>query len=252
MVPGVPEVVPRSRSLGALYSAMRCCTRCALASGRTQVVVGSGPVRAEVLLIGEAPGAQEDETGRPFAGRAGSYLDRLLEQAGLERSRVHITNIVACRPPRNRAPKPTEIRAHGPWVDEQVRLIRPKLIVTLGRAALTYFLPKAVIGAVHGQLQKVMWQDRELAILPTYHPTAAFRRPALRTLLEADFGRIRRVLRRLAGRSVRRPAASAASRRARTSVGTKSTRPRSGGPGSRTGKSKGREGSGRPSRGRTR
>lgn len=253
MVPGLPEVIRRARSLKSLHAEMRCCTRCPLAAGRTQVVAGDGPSRADVLLIGEAPGAQEDEQGRPFVGRAGAYLNRLLEAAGIDRAEVHITNIVACRPPGNRTPKPAEIRAHGPWIDEQIRLIRPRLIVTLGRAALMYFLPKAAISEVHGRVQKVEWQDTELAILPTYHPAATFRRREVKSMLESDLGQIRKALKRLSARSGgSRRASSVASKRARTSGDSRSTRPRRSAAGSRSAKSTGRKGSGPPSRGRTR
>ena len=252
MVPGLPEVIPRARTLNALNAEMRCCTRCPLARSRTQVVTGEGSSRAEVLLIGEAPGAQEDEQGRPFVGRAGELLNRLLEIGGLDRSAVYITNIVACRPPRNRTPNAAEIRAHGPWLDEQIRLIRPRLIVTLGRAALGYFQPKASIAAEHGRVLRLVWQDAELAILPTYHPAATFRRPAVKSLLESDFRRIRDVLRRLSGRPSRRSASSAASRRERTSGAARSKRQPRAARGSRPAKSKGRKGSDRPSRERTR
>src|SRR5690606_37479063 len=122
-VPGIPDPVPRYRSVARLNAEMSCCTRCELAAGRTRVVKGVGPKRARVLFLGEAPGASEDRAGEPFVGSAGRLLDRLLERAGLERSDIYITNVVACRPPKNRTPRVSEVRAHAPWLEEQLRLV---------------------------------------------------------------------------------------------------------------------------------
>ena len=196
-VPGVPDPVPTPRSLGALFDEMACCTRCELAAGRTQVVPGVGPRRAAVLLLGEAPGAEEDRRGTPFVGRAGHLLDRLLDAAGLERRSVFITNVVACRPPGNRTPRAAEIRAHAPWLDHQLRLVRPRLIVTLGRVALGYFIRGAKVTELRGKATTVEHDGRQLTILPTLHPAAALRAPDLLPSLEADFGKIRGILARL-------------------------------------------------------
>ncbi|MGH7465229.1 MAG: uracil-DNA glycosylase, partial [Longimicrobiales bacterium] len=119
-VPGIPATVPRYRSLVKLNDEMACCTRCDLALGRTQVVRGIGPKRARVLFLGEAPGASEDRAGEPFVGAAGRLLDRLLEESGLLRSDIYITNVVACRPEKNRAPRVSEVKAHAPWLEEQL------------------------------------------------------------------------------------------------------------------------------------
>jgi uracil-DNA glycosylase len=189
-VPGVPHEVARFESVDAVFAAMVCCTRCELARGRTQVVIGVGPAVVDVMLIGEGPGQQEDREGKPFVGAAGRYLDRLLAGAGLDRQRVFITNIVACRPPQNRAPKVSEIKAHAPWMEEQLRLIRPRLIVTLGRSALSYFLPKEKITQIHGEVRLVEHPLGSFWILPTFHPAAAFRNEDIKPLLEADFARI--------------------------------------------------------------
>jgi DNA polymerase len=196
--PGVPAEVPQFKKLGPLFSAMSCCTRCDLARGRTQVVHGVGPKQGvEVMLIGEAPGRQEDERGEPFVGSAGRMLDSLLQRAKLDRETVFITNIVACRPPGNRAPKVSEIKAHAPWMNLQIALVEPLLIVTLGRSALLHFLPKEKITAIHGKPRKVEREDDELWILPTFHPAAAFRNQDVKPLLEADFAAIAPALRRL-------------------------------------------------------
>lgn len=123
-------------------------------------------------------------------GSAGRYLDRLLEQAGLDRAAVFITNIVACRPPQNRAPKISEIKAHAPWIEEQLRLVQPRLIVTLGRSALIHFLPKEKITQIHGKLRAVDHPIGQFWLLPTFHPAAAFRNEDIKPLLEQDFAAI--------------------------------------------------------------
>src|SRR5437868_3108975 len=114
---------------------MSACTRCELALNRTQVVPGVGNRNAEIMLLGEAPGKNEDLEGRPFVGRGGQLLDEVLAKAGISRDDVFITNTAACRPPKNRPPKPAEVRAHAPWLDQQIRLVDPIVIVTLGRVA---------------------------------------------------------------------------------------------------------------------
>jgi DNA polymerase len=188
--PGVPEEVSRARNLKELFREMVCCTRCDLAPGRTQVVTGAGPETARVVFIGEGPGAQEDLSGKPFVGRAGQLLDRLLVANKLSRDEIFITNIVSCRPPGNRTPRVGEIRAHSPWLDEQLRLIAPHLVATLGRVALTYFIPKARITELRGQPQTVQKSGRSFQLLPLFHPAAALRRPELVPVLEEDFAKI--------------------------------------------------------------
>lgn len=188
--PGLPEEVPRGEDLESLLREMVCCTRCDLAPGRTQVVIGAGSHTARVVFIGEAPGAQEDRTGRPFVGRAGQLLDRLLASISLDRDDIFITNIVACRPPENRTPRVAEIRAHAPWVDEQLRLIAPDLIITLGRVALNFFIPGARITELTGVVQEIKRNGRSLLLLPLFHPAAALRRPELVPVLEENFAKI--------------------------------------------------------------
>jgi uracil-DNA glycosylase len=189
-----PEIVPRFRSLPALFKVMSTCTRCDLALTRTNVVLGVGNKKARLMLIGEAPGEKEDLAGIPFVGRAGQLLDGILAKSGISRDDVFITNIVACRPPKNRAPRAAEVRAHAPWIEEQLRLVDPELVVTLGRVALTYFIPKAKVTQIRGKPQKVERGEGVLTIVPTLHPAAALRDPELRPLIEADFRKIGRLL----------------------------------------------------------
>ncbi len=195
-VPGLPETVPRPRSLAALFSAMACCTRCELARGRTQVVVGVGDPAARLMFVGEAPGKQEDLKGEPFVGQAGKLFDRLLEGIGLRRDEVYITNVVACRPPANRTPRAGEVKAHAPWLERQLELVQPEVLVTLGRSALMYFLPKAKVTQVRGQPQPLARGDRVIPILPLLHPATVFRDyHALLPAMETDFQEILALLR---------------------------------------------------------
>ncbi len=193
-VAGIPETVPRARSLKQLFEAMACCTRCDLALERTQVVPGVGPARARVMLIGEAPGAREDLAGVPFIGAGGRLLDQLLERGGVNRAEVFVTNVAACRPPGNRAPLPKEIAAHAPWLEEQIRLVKPDVITTLGRVPLTYFIPKAKITQLHGQVQHIERDGRATLLLPTYHPAAALRNRELIPDMENDFRELVKLL----------------------------------------------------------
>jgi uracil-DNA glycosylase family 4 len=148
----------------------------------THMVPGEGSPTAEVMLVGEAPGASEDAQGRPFVGRSGGLLDELLAEAGLDRADVFITNVVKARPPKNRDPKPAEVRHHLPWLERQLELIRPRLVIPLGRHALAHFAPEEKISQAHGRLLG----DRRPALFPWYHPAAALRSRSLREALFAD------------------------------------------------------------------
>jgi uracil-DNA glycosylase len=195
LVPGIPAEVPKARSLKQLFGVMECCTRCELAAGRTQVVVGVGANKAKLMFVGEAPGEKEDLAGTPFVGNAGKLLDRLMTETGISRDDVFITNIVACRPPGNRTPKVKEVKAHAAWIEEQLRLVNPELIVTLGRIALTYFLPKAKVTLVRGKPQKIVHAERRLTLLPTFHPSAVLRDyEVLYPQVLGDFKKIARLL----------------------------------------------------------
>ncbi len=179
-----PKVSPSPEDLlEDLARAIRACTRCGLHRTRTQAVPGEGPASARVMLVGEAPGFHEDRTGRPFVGAAGRFLDRLLGLAGLARKQVFITNIVKCRPPRNRDPKPEEVDACSPYLERQLALLDPAVVVTLGRFAMAYFLPQVRISQVHGRAFRLgsRW------LVPMYHPAAGLYREALRPVIEADF-----------------------------------------------------------------
>ena len=172
----------------SLSADIRGCTACAeLAATRTTVVVGEAPPGARLALVGEAPGAQEDAAGRPFVGRAGQLLDELLSDAGLRRDEVAVLNVLKCRPPGNRPPRPSETANCRPWLERQLALIAPAVTVTLGLSATRWFLGRTVtLGAVRGRAQQTL--DGRL-VVPTYHPSAALRfGPAgePRALLKAD------------------------------------------------------------------
>jgi len=138
------------------------------------------------MFIGEAPGFHEDQQGRPFVGAAGRFLEELLESIGLKRDQVYITNVIKCRPPGNRDPLPEEIEACKPFLDRQVELIQPKLVVTLGRFSMARAFPKARISRIHGQPRKI----GGIIYYPMYHPAAALHQPSLRRTVEEDMRRI--------------------------------------------------------------
>ncbi len=178
-----------------LEEEIRRCTRCPLHRYRRNAVPGEGNRNADVMLVGEAPGAREDEQGRPFVGAAGKLLNELLGLAGLERRSVYITNVVKCRPPRNRDPREEEIRACLPYLRRQVMLIRPRILVALGRhAARTLFeeagLEWRSMARQHGMPVEAVVAGVKLILYPTYHPAAALYNPGLRGSLEEDFRRL--------------------------------------------------------------
>jgi uracil-DNA glycosylase len=165
-------VAPGLTDWPSLADAMAGCTACALAGSRRRVVPGVFPTGARVLLIGEAPGRHEDEGGLPFIGRSGQLLDDLLAEVGLDRSQVAVCNTVKCRPPDNRTPKRAELDTCRPWLDRQVEVIDPDVVVTLGGTALGWALGRGVrIGEVHGRVYERVGH----VVVPTYHPSAALR-----------------------------------------------------------------------------
>ena len=186
--PGFPAEIPAPSKLGDLHGVMVRCTRCDLYVGRTRVVPGAGAEDADLLLVGEAPGAREDETGIPFVGASGKLLDAMLASAGIDRGEVFIANLVRCRPPGNRAPKSREIRACAGWLAEQIRLIQPRLLVTLGRFALQHFIPDGKITALQGKVREIEYAGGRLRFLPLLHPSAILRNPELRPSYERQFG----------------------------------------------------------------
>jgi DNA polymerase len=158
-----------------------------LAKTATNLVMGDGNVDADIVFIGEAPGKNEDETGLPFVGAAGKFLDEMLATAGMKRSDVYITNIVKFRPPNNRDPLPEEKKAFWPYLVRQLDVIRPKIVVTLGRHSMEYFLPEQKISAVHGQPKRISFGEGKIVIVPLYHPAAALYNGSMRATLIEDF-----------------------------------------------------------------
>jgi uracil-DNA glycosylase family 4 len=178
-------------ALTELCRKMASCQACDLAQVRTRVVPGEGAEDADILFIGEAPGFNEDREGRPFVGAAGAFLDELLSSIGLSRNEVYIANVIKCRPQANRDPLPVEIRACKPWLDQQIELIRPKVIVTLGRYSLARYIGNESISRVHGKPRKV----GDVLCFPMYHPAAALHQGSLRKVIEEDMRRLPQLLR---------------------------------------------------------
>ncbi|MFO7773854.1 MAG: uracil-DNA glycosylase [Dehalococcoidia bacterium] len=177
-------------ALARLYEEIEACQDCELAKHRTRAVPGEGAEDADLLFIGEAPGWHEDQQGRPFVGPAGQFLDQLLASIGLRREEVYIANVVKCRPPQNREPLPVEIQACRRWLDRQIELIQPQMIITLGRYSLSRYFPNESIGKVHGKPRKL----NGVIYYPMYHPAAALHQGSLRRTIETDMLRIQQIL----------------------------------------------------------
>lgn len=192
--PGFPAEIPTPAKLEELHRVMVRCTRCDLSLSRTQVVPGAGDARARLLVVGEAPGATEDREGVPFVGASGRLLDEMLQAAGLARDEVFIANVVRCRPPENRNPRAREIRACAGWLAEQLRLVDPELVVTLGRFALQHFIPDGKITRIQAELQEVDYAGRPVRVYPLLHPSAVLRNPDLRPTYGEHFRRLPEVL----------------------------------------------------------
>lgn len=170
------------------------CSGCGLCETRTQAVPGVGHARADLLIIGEAPGQEEDRRGEPFVGRAGQLLDRMLAAIGLDREVVFITNVLKCRPPRNRDPKPEEALACAPWLRRQIELIEPKVILSVGRVSAQQLLETTEsIGRLRGRWHR--FGSRETPLLVTYHPAYLLRSPVDKRKAWADLKRVRAALR---------------------------------------------------------
>lgn len=178
------------QQLKQLEDEVRQCTRCPLCEARTHAVPGEGPIDAAIFFVGEGPGAQEDRTGRPFVGNAGQLLESLLERIGLLREDVYITNVVKCRPPNNRDPQPSEIESCEPYLERQLALVDPEIIVTLGRFAMEHWLPGKRITRVHGQ----GFRNGRRLLVPMFHPAAALHQEKWRPALEEDFDRLPRLI----------------------------------------------------------
>ena len=173
-------------TLDKIIVEIKTCQKCELCFGRKQAVPGVGPADARVLFIGEGPGFHEDQQGIPFVGPAGRFLDELLEMIGMQRDDVYITNVVKCRPPGNRDPRLEEVEACRPFLDRQIALIRPKVIITLGRYSMERYFPNAKISHIHGQARKI----DGILYYPMYHPAAALHMPSLRPTVEDDMRQI--------------------------------------------------------------
>ena len=185
----------RREQLKAVYEQARDCTRCPLHQTRTTVVFGSGNADAELMFIGEAPGANEDKQGLPFVGQAGKLLEKLLGEIGLERGDVFIANTVKCRPPNNRDPHPNEIEACNEYLRRQVELIEPTVICTLGNFATKLLREDTTgISRLHGQPEVRILGARAVRLFPLYHPAAALYTPRTLEVLRADFLRIPELL----------------------------------------------------------
>ena len=177
-------------ALTEVYRQIASCQDCELAKHRNKVVPGEGPEDADLLFIGEAPGWNEDQQGRPFVGAAGGFLDQLLASIGLRREQVYIANVIKCRPPHNRDPLPAEIQACSKWLDHQVEIIQPRVIVTLGRYSLAKYFPGESIGKIHGKPRK----QNDIIYYPMYHPAAALHQGSLRKIIQEDMLRIPQIL----------------------------------------------------------
>lgn len=180
----------RSQILQEIAEQIAACTECRLHENATNAVPGYGDVNAEILFIGEAPGANEDKQGLPFVGRSGKYLDYLIDLINLKREQVFITNVVKHRPPDNRDPQTDEIIACKHFLDRQFDVIDPLVVVTLGRFSMARYFPNAKISKIHGQPK---YEDNR-AYYPLYHPAAALRNPGLRHDMEADIKRIPEII----------------------------------------------------------
>jgi len=178
-------------TLFSLAEDIRKCTACPLWKGTTLAVPGDGQKTAKIMLVGEAPGEEEDRQGLPFVGRSGKFLDKMMEIAGLDRTKVFITNTVKHRPPENRAPKTSEIKTCKElWLDKQIEILKPKLIIVLGVAALKILTKETSVDKLHG---KVFEKDAQKYFV-TYHPSAALRYPPNRKKMEDDFKKLKKIL----------------------------------------------------------
>ncbi len=181
-------------SLDKIALEIQQCQKCSLAKSARQAVPGAGNPQAQIVFIGEAPGYWEDQKGIPFVGAAGRLLDQLLASINLSREEIFITNILKHRPPNNRDPLPEEIVACTPYLRRQLLSIKPKIIVTLGRFAMNFFLPQAYISRVHGQAKPVRWEELDLLLFPVYHPAAALRNGQFMQQLRQDFQQLSKVI----------------------------------------------------------
>lgn len=165
-----------------------------LREGATQLVFGEGNPDALIYYLGEGPGFHEDQQGRPFVGMAGKLLDEINLSIGIQRADVYISNVVRFRPPQNRDPEESEINAFQPYVDSEIQIIKPKIIVTLGRFSMGKFFPGEKISGIHGKPKKMLWQGLDIVVIPMYHPAAALRNGNMMHAFKEDFKIIPQVM----------------------------------------------------------
>jgi uracil-DNA glycosylase family 4 len=185
----------RRGQLVEVYNEASVCEKCPLSATRTRVVFGAGNADADLMFVGEAPGAEEDRQGLPFVGRAGGLLTQLLEEIGMSRDDVFICNVLKCRPPGNRDPQPLEIESCEPYLAEQVRLIEPRVVCTLGNFATKLLTgSRTGISKVRGAPQVHTLGGRTVFVMPLFHPAAALRTPSVEDTLRGDFARLPELL----------------------------------------------------------
>ncbi len=184
----------KTKELDKLKEKMKSDDKLPLKAGSTNLVFGEGNPDAKIFCLGEGPGYWEDQKARPFVGNAGMLLNKLLSSIGIEREDVFITNVVCYRPPNNRDPEQAEIDAFQPYIDSMIEIIKPKVILTLGRFSMGKFLPGSRITSIHGKPHKLKWKDREIMVVPMYHPAAALRRGDIMEQTKEDFKKLPEVL----------------------------------------------------------
>lgn len=192
-------------SLEKISEEIEACKKCELSKNRTHSVPGEGNRKAEIFFVGEGPGKSEDLEGRPFVGAAGKFLDEMIESIDLERGDVFIGNVIKCRPPNNRDPNPEEVELCKEYLYRQIKVIKPKIICTLGRFSLGLFLPGHSISKIHGKPKRLVFETGDhplqelgsVVVLPLYHPAVALYRGNMRRLLKDDFKIIPKILKKL-------------------------------------------------------
>lgn len=184
----------KTKKLTELYFKMKADKTLPLQEGATNLVFGAGNPAAEVMFIGEGPGYWEDQKGKPFVGNSGKFLDQLLHSIKLPREAVFITNVINYRPPENRDPSPEEMAAFKLYIDKMIDIIKPKIIVTLGRFSMAKFIPGVRISDVHGKEKVIDWKGRKIVIIPMYHPAAGLRNGEVKRRTIEDFSKIPDIL----------------------------------------------------------
>jgi uracil-DNA glycosylase len=193
----VSDAEARRQILVEVYNQASVCERCPLSETRNRVVFGAGNADADLMFVGEAPGAEEDRQGLPFVGRAGAFLTELIEGIGMTRDEVFINNVILCRPPGNRDPQPEEIDSCRPWLEQRINLIQPRVIGTLGNFATKLLTANPTgITKVRGTPQERVIGGRSVYMLPLFHPAAGLRTPRVAEQLREDFHQIPELLER--------------------------------------------------------